>query len=53
MFVFYCFKPTFVLFCFETGFLYVVGTTDCPSIHHVDQASLELTEILLPVPPKC
>ena len=41
----------FLLFFSETEFLCSFGA--CPGISPVDQASLELTEIRLPLPPKC
>ena len=38
--------------CFETGFLCVTALTVL-ELALVDQAVLELTEICLPLPPKC
>ena len=36
--------------CFPSQGLYNIG---CPETHAVDQVGLELTEIHLPLPPKC
>jgi hypothetical protein len=45
------FSSSFFVLLFETGFLCVVAV--CPRTHFVDQASLELTETLLILPPEC
>ena len=37
---------------FETGFLWC-SFEACPETHPVGQAGLKLTEICLPLPPKC
>ena len=37
------------IYLFETGFLYA----SCPITLCVDQAGLDLTEICMPLPPKC
>ena len=41
-----------LLFCFETGSL-SIHSSDCSETLFIDQPSLELTDICLPLPPKC
>ena len=53
LFVYLGFFSFFFFFFFETGFLCVTTLNVLELSHSVDQASLELTEILLTLPPEC
>ena len=44
-------RSSVAVFVFETWFLCSFGA--CSGTHFVDQAGLELTEFLLPLPPEC
>ena len=48
----FVFVFVFSFWFFETGFLCATALAGCPGIHFVDQASLRLTEIHLPLPPE-
>ena len=52
-FVFCFFGFLFFFGFFETGFLCGFGASPGTSSSLVDQADLELTDISLPLPPKC